>query len=404
MFRRKKITDAKVMMESLCSAAVALAGRIPRPGVVAALLATLLFSANSALAKLLSQSGSHSPFQVLYFRGVTTLIGCSLLLAKDVSLPLPHQRRLDICGWAVLRGLLGTLAIGSLYFALAQLPLTEAVVLYSLNPVFAAIFSRLLLCEPVTVFRVVGSVLLLGGVIMSVAPARSVSLSTSDSTGWVARAVAVFGALCAGTSVVCARKMSVEKSHWTSQAWWQGAVAACIAPLTSGFIAFSPFQSGSANPALMLGMGLCALFGQLAIGVAIQLEDAAVIGVLWNFDICFSFFWQSVLFKSPVTWYQGVSIAMVVIASVITVSEKFFRSVDAQQGDTDGPVEVGPVLPATPGDMAVLTAVEMISNPLAAQPPAGEGTLLRDLEQTGVQKDAEEKSAASLILPRPDGG
>ena len=298
---------------------------LPRPGVLAALLATLLFSANTALAKLLSQSGSHSPFQVLYFRGIITVLGCSIVLYRDTSLPLPHQRRRDIFGWALLRGLLGTLAIGSLYYALSVLPLTEGVVLYSLNPVFAAGLSRALLNEPVTPFRIAGSTLLIGGVIMSVAPAQSAAVSSSGYA-WGARGVAVFGAVCVGTSVVCARRMSVEKSHWTSQAWWQGAVAALVAPIASGATPFSPFAPG-ADAALMVGMGLCALFGQLLIGIAVQLEDAAVIGVLWNFDICFSFFWQALLFSAPIMWYQGVSIAIVVIASTVTVAEKFFTKI-----------------------------------------------------------------------------
>lgn len=301
--------------------------RIPRPGVCAMFVAAVLFSANTALAKLLGTQRSFSSFQILFFRGLITTIGSSLVLFYNKKLPIPHlSNRVDLTMWALGRGVLGAFAIGSLYFAVATLPLTESVVLYSLNPVWAAIFSRIFLKEAVTLFRLLAIPLFLAGVVVSVNPSQYVTGGGGSPSGndvWVSRIVVVFGSVCSGVSIVFARKLNAVGSvHWCAQAWWQGTVAALLAPIASGVVAYTVFASVS-DVMLMLGMGLCAMSGQLLVGIAIQREHAAVIGILWNFDTVFSVFWQATLFHKSIQWYDLVGIAFVFLASVVCVLEKF---------------------------------------------------------------------------------
>lgn len=296
---------------------------IPRPGVVALCLAAVCFSANATLAKLLTSTSHYTSFQVLYVRGLITLVGTSGVLMKNLKPPLPAESATSLVpvGWAVGRGIAGSIAIGSLYYGIALLPLTEGSVLYSLNPLFVALFSRLILREAVSLLRWVAVGFFLAGAFVSIGPEGNVSMVSGEgeSKVWIGRGVMVLGAIAAATSVMCARSLSkFEKTHWAAQAWWQAICATSLAPLASFTSTFQVLQLGTDAP-LFLAMGLCAFLGQLLIGYALQVEEAAVVGVLMNMDILFTIPWQIAVFGRIPKWYEGVGVALVFVAALVMV-------------------------------------------------------------------------------------
>ena len=156
-----------------------------------------------------------------------------------------------------------SITIGSLYYGIALLPLTEGSVLYSLNPLFVAIFSRLILKEAVSALRWLAVAFFLAGAFVSIGPAGNVSMVSGEGemSVWIGRGVMVLGAIAAATSVMCARSLSkFEKTHWAAQAWWQAVCATSLAPLASFTTTFQVLQLGTDAP---LFVGCLCLFGQL---------------------------------------------------------------------------------------------------------------------------------------------
>jgi drug/metabolite transporter (DMT)-like permease len=295
---------------------------IPRPGIVAMVVAALFFSLNTALAKVLSSNRKYSSFQVLYFRGIVTTIGCTIPLMLARRLPMAQVAgRVDHTLWALARGVIGSISIGALYFGVSELPLTETVVLFGLNPVFAMMSSKLLLDEPLSWLKLLAVPVFLAGVVISANPA-SYSGESMDTMSWIRRAIVVFGAACSGSAIVFARRMNMaEKLHWAAQGWWQGVVAALLAPAMASLFDFQTVAS-SEDLGLLIAMGLCALFAQLCVGFAVPHEHAAVIGVLWNFDMVFSLLWQAVMFSNKPKWTDAAGVACVFVASAICVLER----------------------------------------------------------------------------------
>lgn len=380
-----------------------------RPGIIAMIGAALFFSANTALARLITKVGTnhclvdqpmhnnsfppipsnftsaplasctsssapYSSFQVLYVRALVVTIGCSAILFRSKSLPFlqrgprrPHPVvEVEVnyaslvqsnVSWAFIRGLFGAIAMACSYYAVSTLPsLSEAVVLYGFNPVFSTVAARIILREKFSRFRIVGVSLFVAGVIVSVNPAKTFGNLSSGSTAeeWVARGVAFVGSFFNGVAIVAAKRMqpAVDQTaapdttarayslHWVSQAWWQGSISLGLAPLASLVFKFSTVQPGRGLDVLvLLAQGICALLGQCCVGFAVQRENAAIVGVLWNFDVVFAVMWQATLLGSQVTWYDGLGVVFIFLGSLVCVLEKAWLgslAPDIPHPDTDG--------------------------------------------------------------------
>jgi drug/metabolite transporter (DMT)-like permease len=336
---------------------------IPRPGIVAMVVAALFFSLNTALAKVLSSNRKYSSFQVLYFRGIVTTIGCTIPLMLARRLPMAQVAgRVDHTLWALARGVIGSISIGALYFGVSELPLTETVVLFGLNPVFAMMSSKLLLDEPLSWLKLLAVPVFLAGVVISANPA-SYSAESMGTMSWIRRAIVVFGAACSGSAIVFARRMNMaEKLHWAAQGWWQGVVAALLAPAMASLFDFQTVAN-SEDLGLLIAMGLCALFAQLCVGFAVPHEHAAVIGVLWNFDMVFSLLWQAVMFSNNPKWTDAAGVACVFVASAICVLERpimeWWEGRNQCIGDDVNVVNVAPLDEANSGSNNEGDNVEM---------------------------------------------
>ena len=114
---------------------------LPRPGIWATIASALGYSLCSVCAKKISEE--YSPFQALYVRGLITTILAIGILMHDTSLPIPHKAVRVFAGWAFGRGVLGAIVLGTYYYALTILPLSEAAVLLSLGPITSTVASRI---------------------------------------------------------------------------------------------------------------------------------------------------------------------------------------------------------------------------------------------------------------------
>ena len=112
------------------------------PSVLKMLMATLCFS----LMQVTVKSLSHIPaIQLVFFRGIVSLI-ITFFMVRRKALPFLGTHR-TLLFW---RGLTGTFALGLFFYTLQKLPLTTAVTLHYLAPIFTIIFAALLGEERIT--------------------------------------------------------------------------------------------------------------------------------------------------------------------------------------------------------------------------------------------------------------
>ena len=161
------------------------------------------------------------------------------------------------------------------------------------------------------------------GAVFACDPVALFTAFKSDSDVWLARGLIVISSVCDGVCCVCSRKLSMENSHWMTQGFWYGAASMMFAPLAGFAQDFVVIEKSNAwLIGFFIGIGLSGIFAEVTFGYATTREEGAILGVLSNASLIFSLIWQQTIFRTNITWYQGVAVACIIIASVICVGEK----------------------------------------------------------------------------------
>lgn len=147
-----------------------------------ALGSVILFSSTGPLVKFAQTFISH--WQVIFFRSAfaTILLLPSVLKRRPY---LGHRK-----GLLLIRGLLGTIGLASTFYAIGNLPLVDAILIFQTAPIFVIPFSYLLLKEKPTLIEILLLIISLAGIGLVVKPTRGILALPAF--------IGLGGAICAG--------------------------------------------------------------------------------------------------------------------------------------------------------------------------------------------------------------
>lgn len=230
--------------------------------------AAVLFAMMSAFARIGSTSASW-----MTVGAVRALVGALVALAvarmRGVSLGVSDRRALF---W---RSSFGTAAMATTFYALSSrtLPLADTVTLLNLTPIFLAVLAPFVLRERTSVAVGFALVVSLGGVVLILHP--SFAWQAADATpGPSARATAGFAVLAAFISSIA--MMMLRRVGRTENPESIAVHFSLFAAIVLGALSLFDLRVPSAHDALhMVGAGICAGLGQLALTRAYSLERAA---------------------------------------------------------------------------------------------------------------------------------
>jgi len=236
-------------------------------------LSAVGFATMAAAVKVLSREGTaHSV--LVFTRGFVNLVLVSLAI---VALRIPFPSRARSSDWRLLlgRGFAGFVGVTCLFYGLRHLPLPVAIIINWSSPVFVILLSRLFLGERMTSAQGVSSGLALAGLVLVVGPQEPVS----EVPTLFAVAVAVTGAISAAFAYVAVRaataRIAPEVIVWSLCI----VTSALSAPWV--LLEWSKVQSIEARHiGLLLGMGVAATVGQIAMTQGYRYSRAGVVSVL----------------------------------------------------------------------------------------------------------------------------
>jgi drug/metabolite transporter (DMT)-like permease len=236
-------------------------------GVRYMLLSALGFALMGACVK----AASHRGIPVLEIVAARALISAGIsyldIKRKRIS-PWGHNKVL-----LTARGLIGTLALMCVFYAVTTLPLAEATLLQYLHPVFTSVLAFVFIKETIQRSTVVCIVLSLTGLLIMVQPAILFgALATrSASLPLLGVGAALLGALGSGTAYVLIRRLSRTEDPSVIIFYFPfiALPVACVL-LGDGFV----MPTGWAWILLLL-VGLFTQVAQYGLTRAMQTEDAS---------------------------------------------------------------------------------------------------------------------------------
>lgn len=277
---------------------------IVRAGMYA-LLAALIFSLMGAAIKQASQE-LETPM-VVFLRNAFGLLALLPWLLKAPGLSLRTQRP----GLHILRCVIGLSAMYCFFFAIAHLPLAEAMLLNYATPLYVPLIAWLWLGEIPR--RSLFPIVLLGfcGVAVLLQP------GAGDSTGWAGMIGLAAGVMAAGAFVAIRRLSSSEPALRIVFYFTSLSLCVSLIPLPWAW------QTPSSQALLLMACaGVLASLAQLALTRAYSLAPAAQVAPFNYTVVLFAACWGWWLWAETPDRYSVLGALMIIASSLLALRQK----------------------------------------------------------------------------------
>jgi drug/metabolite transporter (DMT)-like permease len=254
-------------------------------GVFYMALSALGFSVMSVLVKLVSTRLPTG--EIVLARAVMTLVISYVMVKRADLSPWGNQR-----GRLFFRGLLGFVALGCYYLALARLPLADATTLHFTQPLVTSLLAWWILGERVGWAAAFAIACGLGGVVLVVHPGMPLD-SGADPVGV---AIALGSATFSSIAYVTVRQLA-KTEHPLVIVFYFPLIAT---PLAIPWAAADFVWPSAIDWLLLVGIGVTTQLGQVFLTMGLMIEKAGRATSVGYLQICFAIVWQLVIFhQSP---------------------------------------------------------------------------------------------------------
>ena len=216
----------------------------------------------------------------------------------------------------VIRGLIGTSAMGLSFAGLAILPLYEVKAIQYAMPLFVVILAALILGETVRKVRLTAVGMGMIGVLIILWPRLTAFRDgTMDNSLAFGAGVVLAGSLCAAFTQVFVRKM-VETERTAAIVFWFSLTASCLSLLTVPFGWAVPSPRAAA---FLIGAGLVGGIGQILVTSAYRYADAGVVAPFEYASMLFAVAIGYSVFGEVPTAQMLSGAALVIAAGVLII-------------------------------------------------------------------------------------
>ncbi|MCU0656898.1 MAG: DMT family transporter [Polyangiaceae bacterium] len=270
-------------------------------GIAWALFSSVCFSAMNALGK--RSADLRIPLvDTLFWRAVIIFaVSYALLRAQDVPL------RPRAVGWMLYRSVVGIGGTAAFFYALGEIPLAAVSTLHHTAPLFIAAFGGRLLGEGSSWSRTLWTLLAFLGVLLLVG-GGDIHLDRGSFAAFAS------GFLSAQAYMMVRRMRDTDPParivFWF--ALWSVLTAGLATLWLHGLPRYSALQI-----ATLLGLGLSAAGGQLAITYAYRLEKATVLAPFAYASVLFSFLLGLVFWNDRLSLTAALGTLLVVVSGVM---------------------------------------------------------------------------------------
>jgi len=211
------------------------------------------------------------------------------------------------------RALIGYAAISCLFYAIAHLPLSTAVTLNYTSSLFFALLCILVLREKPKLSTLAALAIGFSGIVLLLKPTFNVET-------WLASCVGLLSGLFAGTSVFNVRELGeLGEPEWRTVFWFTG-VQTLASLLLLPFSHVHPVTG--ANAGLLLGLGVSATLGQLAMTRAYKVGSKFLAASFGYFTVVFSTLMGAWLWGDAIRGEALLAIGCIIASGLLAARQR----------------------------------------------------------------------------------
>lgn len=274
-----------------------------KKGITLIILSSLFFALMASSVKMVGQLPL--ALKIFFRNGIGLIFIYTIIRRKGISI-VPVNKKM-----MALRSLFGLMGVALYYYALSQLPLSNAVILNKLSPFFVVVFSVLFLGERINKWQLGGLALALIGAIFVVNPTGDFPIFPS--------LIALLSAVTAGAAYTTIRKLSATDKPQVIVFYF------CLVSSVSS-IPFIPLESWGmltlTDIFYLVLIGVTALIAQLCMTNAYRHAPASELSIYTYLNIVFSTLLGIVLFNEFPSIVAIIGGAFIILAGYINYASK----------------------------------------------------------------------------------
>ena len=273
------------------------------------ILASFFFSLMTVCVKIID---NRIPiYEIVFFRSLISLFITSLIINKKNINPWGKNKPL-----LILRGLLGTIALVCIFYAIKNMPLNISTVIQYTYPIFIAMFAGILIKEKITKNIIIASLIGWLGILIILNPYQLSSLNVELNKLTIL--IAFLGSISTALAYITVKKLSSTEDIFIIIKYFP-----LISVITLSPIVFFNWVTPNINDLIwIIGIGMFTQAGQtfLTIGLKkLPTSEAARINYL---QVLFGSLWGILFFNELININFIVGAVLVLLGTIISTSKK----------------------------------------------------------------------------------
>ena len=250
-------------------------------------------------------------YELVFFRSLLSLLITSLIINKKNLNPWGKNKPL-----LILRGILGTIALVCIFYAIKNMPLNISTVIQYTYPIFISIFAGILINEKITKNLIIASITGWLGILIILNPYQLSSLNIELDKFTVL--IAFLGAISTALAYITVKKLSSTEDIFIIIKYFP-----LISVITLSPIVFFNWVTPNINDLIwIIGIGMFTQAGQtfLTIGLKkLPTSEAARINYL---QVLFGSLWGILFFNELININFIFGAVLVLLGTIISTSKK----------------------------------------------------------------------------------
>jgi len=248
-------------------------------------------------------------YELVFFRSLISLLITSLILKKKDINPWGNNRKL-----LFLRGILGTVALVCIFYAIRNMPLSISTVIQYTYPIFISIFAGIFINEKITKNTILSLILGWLGILVILNQSQLANINVEIEK--LSIFIAFFGAISTAFAYITVKKLSATEDIFIIIKYF---------PLVSVITLFPIVLRNWVTPNLndlfwIMGIGIFTQLGQTFLTIGLKKLPASEASTINYLQVFFGSIWGVLFFSELININFIFGSILVLLGTIISTS------------------------------------------------------------------------------------
>ena len=254
-------------------------------------------------------------YELVVFRSLFSLIITLFIINLKNINPWGKNKPL-----LILRGVLGTLALVCIFYAIRNMPLSISTVIQYTYPIFISIFASIFINEKITKNLVFATILGWFGILVILNPTQLSNINVYIEN--VSISIAFIGSICTALAYVTVKKLSFNEDIYVIIEYFPLVSVITLLP-----IVLTNWITPNLNELVwIIGIGLFTQLGQTFLTIGLKNIPASEASTINYLQVLFGSIWGILFFSEVININFLIGASLVLLGSIISATKIIKRT------------------------------------------------------------------------------